>query len=292
MTAEPPLTVEHAKAEARAIVERSGTSFGPGMRILSRPRREAMFAVYAYCRDIDDIADEPGALADKRRALADWRAEIEALYAGRPTRAISVALSEPIARYGLEKQEFILLLEGMEMDAAGPIVSPSEDELFAYTRRVAGAVGRLSMPIFGAAPGEASDRFALALADALQLTNILRDLEEDAADGRSYLPRERLERFGVPPGDPHAILAHPGLRAVCADLGATAKTRFQTARAALSELDWRVCRPALLMYGVYYAYWRKLAALDWRRPTQRITLSKPAKACIALKRVLSPPRAP
>ena len=196
-----------------AITAQARSSFSTGMRVLAKPRRDAMRAVYAFARVIDDIADEDWPLADKHRLLDDWCAEIGRLYDGKPVSAIGQALALPVMRYKLPRAEFLMLIEGMEMDADGPIIAPPMTKLRAYTRRVAGAVGMLSMRIFGAWIGPQSERAALALGDAFQLTNILRDVEEDAAIGRLYLPREALERAGVPTDDPMAAARHPSMEA-------------------------------------------------------------------------------
>jgi len=258
------------------------------MRILSRPRREAMFAVYAFCREVDDIADEGGTREEKLCGLQGWRDEIDRVYAGRPEYPTGAALIEPIERFGLEKQEFVLMIDGMEMDAAGPVVAPSMDRLFAYCRRVAGSVGRLSMPIFGAPAGEASDNFALALADALQLTNILRDVGEDAEIGRLYLPIELLERHGAPT-EPSLIPGSPGLPAVASEIALIASSRFAAAKSELRRLDWRVLRPALLMMGVYETYLRRLAARGWDSIGAPLSISKLEKAAIAVRYAAAPP---
>lgn len=283
--AEPP-ALAAAQAHVEAVVARSGTSFGLGMRILPRPRREAMHAVYAFCREIDDIADEPAPLAHKRRELALWRAEIEALFAGRPERPTGQALLGPVARYGLPRQEFLLLIEGMEWDAEGPILAPSWERLRGYCRRVAGAVGMLSMPIFGAAPGSASDRFAIAMGEGLQLANIARDVAEDAAEGRLYLPAELLDAHGVP-REPQAALAHSGLQAVRAALGAEARARFQAALKEAPELGWDKVRPALLMYAVYDLSLRAMER-DGFNSLAKPPVSKLAKLGAALRAALFP----
>src|SRR5690606_38011850 len=159
----------------RAVATASGSSFLWGMRLLPRPRREAMYAIYAFCREVDDIADEGGSPAEKQRALAAWREEIERLYHSRPTRAITRALLRPVADYGLPKGECLAIIDGMEMDTQQDIRAPALVDLRLYCRRVAGAVGVLSVRVFGAGEPEARD-LALAQGDALQLTNILRDL--------------------------------------------------------------------------------------------------------------------
>lgn len=290
MTSTAAPSLEEARAHAEETVKRSGTSFAAGMRILGKARREAMYAIYAFSREVDDIADEEGvSVVKKRLALAAWRAEIDKLYDGAPTTPTGIALLEPVRRFDLPKQEFLMLIEGMEMDAEGPIVAPDFEPLYAYTRRVAGAVGLLSMPVFGAPRNETADEFALALADALQLTNILRDVGEDASIGRLYLPRELLEKHGAPLSPEH-IVGAPGLAPVAEDLAALVKERFAAARAALKDLDWRVLRPALLMMGVYEAYLRKLEARGWDRIGESISISKIEKALIAGRYFFAPPR--
>ncbi|MEL7027669.1 MAG: presqualene diphosphate synthase HpnD [Pseudomonadota bacterium] len=286
-----PEGLEAAKAHAREVVDRSGTSFGPGMRILSRPRREAMFAVYAFCREIDDIADEGGTREEKQAGLAAWRDEIDRLYAGRPQRPTGVALAPAVEGFALEKQEFILLIEGMEMDANGPIQAPSMDTFFAYTRRVAGAVGRLSMPIFGAAPGAASDAFALSLADAFQITNILRDIREDAEDDRLYLPKELLEAAGIAETSPRAVSVHPNLPKVGEALGRIAREKFDEARRQIAPLGRRNVRPALVMMGVYETYLRTMEARGWARTGEPVTLPKWRKLAAGLRYAVAPPGA-
>lgn len=286
------INLEDARRHAEETVKRSGTSFGPGMRILSKPRREGMYAVYAFCREVDDIADEEGPLEEKRRGLAEWRAEIDRVFEGRPQTPAGAALIEPVRRFHLPREEFILVIEGMEMDAEGPIVAPPMERLCAYTRRAAGAVGMLSMPVFGAPGGQASEDFALSLGDALQLTNILRDVEEDAGEGRLYLPRELLERHGCPL-DPEAAVSHPGLPAVRADLAEIARAKFAAARKAFAEgaaqgLDWRVLRPALLMMGVYETCLNRMTARGWANGQPKIRLSRLEKALISLRWFVAP----
>ena len=288
MTAAAMPSLEEARAHAEATVKRSGTSFAAGMRILSKPRREAMHAIYAFCREVDDIADDEGPVAEKRRGLAAWREEIDRLYEGAPQTPTGVALLGPVREFNLSKEEFLLMIEGMEMDAEGPVVAPSMERLLAYTRRVAGAVGMLSMPVFGAPRTKTAERFALSLGDALQLTNILRDVAEDAAIGRLYLPRELLEKDNVPLNPAQAVGA-PGLAFVARELGDMAQEKFADARAALAELDWRVLRPALLMMGVYEAYLKRMTARGWEHVGEPLSISKLDKALISARYAFAPP---
>lgn len=265
------------------------SSFSLGMSLISRPRRQAMRAVYAFCRVVDDIADgDPPAdtmnQAEKLALLADWRVEIDRVFAGDPVSSIGKALMDPVARYDLPKAEFIAMIEGMEVDARGPVIAPSFEELLQYTRRVAGSVGCLSMRIFGAHRGRVSDRFALALADGIQLTNILRDVEEDASIGRLYLPRDLLEEFGLP-ADPMAAAAHPELPAVCAALGASARENYDLALDLLAEHGRISTAPPRAMMGVYRRYLDLMEAADWKRPAP--TQTKGQKLFHGLKAVVA-----
>ena len=151
------------------------------MRLLPPEKRAAMYAVYAFCRDVDDIADEPGELADKKTALTAWRGWIEDLYQGRtPGHPVARALRQPIAEFDLKQADFLAVIEGMELDAKPDIRIADRDALIDYCDKVACAVGRLSVRVFGMAE---EDGLALARAEglALQLTNILRDVAESSA---------------------------------------------------------------------------------------------------------------
>ena len=279
-----------AQAHVEAVVARSGTSFSGGMRLLPPQRRQAMHAIYAFCREIDDIADEPGELADKLAALADWRQEIDRLYQGQPQRPTSLALQEPVRRYDLPKDEFLLLIEGMEMDAKGPIVAPDTATLLAYCRRVAGAVGILSMPVFGAPANATSKRFALAMGEALQLTNILRDVADDAKEGRLYLPRELLLDAGMTDFSPQAVVRHPAAAHVAETLAAWVEHRYDVVFQSLEELDWRTLRPALAMMAVYRGYLDKMRRRGWTRVGSPLHISKVEKLWIAFSATLFPPK--
>ncbi|GAD57540.1 phytoene synthase [Limimaricola cinnabarinus LL-001] len=156
------------------IVSGSGSSFRAGMRVLPAPRRRAILAVYAFCRVVDDVVDTPGPEAEKRAGLDAWEAELTRIREGRPRTPVGREIAHAARAYDLPLEEFDLVIDGMRMDLRG-MIAPDAATLDAYVRRVAGAVGILSMHVFGAWRGEASRRFALSLAEALQLTNILRD---------------------------------------------------------------------------------------------------------------------
>src|ERR1700732_499000 len=194
------------------------------MRILPRAQREAMFEIYAFCRQVDDIADSSEPRAVRREELNRWRADINELYAGNPTSR-TAGLVGPLRDFGLQREDFHSIIDGMEMDVVSDIRAPDEATLEEYCDKVASAVGRLSVRIFGM---QEQDGLALAhhLGRALQLTNILRDLDEDAAIGRLYLPREALAHAGIHSNDPMTALRSPTLGQACAELVERAREHF------------------------------------------------------------------
>jgi phytoene synthase len=265
-----------------AQVKASGTSFYAAMRLLPEARRDAMFAIYAFCREVDDIADEEAPQDDKQRRLAEWRAEIDRLYAGNPTAPIARALLKPMHEFKLRREDFIAVIDGMEMDATDTIQAPDLATLDLYCDRVASAVGRLSVRAFGATEAIADD-VAYHLGRALQLTNILRDIEEDAGRGRLYLPRDLLAKHGIVSPDLAVIRAHPNLPQVCRDLAAMAKDHFAKAGAAMRQCAKEPMRPARIMGAVYGALLDKLIAWDWRDLTTEIKVPKWRKIWLAIR---------
>ena len=269
-------------AHVNRVVTHSGTSFRWGMRVLPTARRKAIHAIYAFCREVDDVADGPGEAADKRRALAGWREEIERLYAGRPERPTTRALLDPVRRFDLPRAEFLAVIDGMEIDAAPPVRMRDLDELLDYCRKVAGSVGVLSVHVFGV-PRRPGPRIAETLGNALQLTNILRDLTEDAALDRLYVPRDLLDRHGVRAGSPDAAFVHPGFAGACEELAALARGYYSEADRLLKEYGWRRMRPAVLMMAVYRETLDRLEARGWRRVGGPIRLTHARKTWIGLR---------
>ena len=270
------------KDHVRGIVERSGSSFRLGMRALPLDRRDAMYAIYAFCREVDDIADDAGHADDKLARLAAWKREIGNLYAGRPVYPTARALAAAVRKFDLPKAEFLTVIAGMEMDARSPIWGPSHADLLTYCRRVAGAVGMLSIHAFGVTQPPAGD-FAVSLGNALQLTNILRDVHEDALCGRLYLPRELLDKHGVRATSPQDLLNDPAVAQVCADLAEVALEAFAVSQELLKRLDRRAMRPAILMMAVYRRILMRLSRRGWRQLDQQVRISRIEKIAVVLR---------
>ena len=275
-----PSDIEHVEA----IVRAAGTSFHRGMAILPPPRRQAMYAIYAFCRIVDDIADEESPFETRKPRLEEWRAHLAALYRGEASDPVTRELLRAIQTYALRQEDFAAVIDGMEMDADAPIVAPDEATLDLYCDRVAAAVGRLSVRAFGDA-SPAADEVAHHLGRALQLTNILRDIHEDAQRSRLYLPRDLLDPLGIPPDAP-AALTHPALPQVCATLATRAHAHYASATAAMARCDRNAMKPARLMGATYGAILSKLEARGWQKLDLPVKLSKWAKIRIALRHLL------
>ena len=227
----------------------SGSSFYTAMRILPRPQRRAMYEIYAFCRHVDDIADSTGPRAERREQLEIWRRDIDAIYLGTPPPRL-IGLERAVRAFRLAREDFFAVIDGMDMDAAADLRAPDWNTLDLYCDRVASAVGRLSVRVFGL---RHDDGIALAhhLGRALQLTNILRDLDEDAAIGRLYLPREALQDAGVTTADPTSALASPGLTEACVPVVKRALVHFAEADKIMAYCSRRLVRAPRIMGKVY-----------------------------------------
>ena len=251
----------------------AGSSFYTAMRILPPVQRDGMYQVYAFCRAVDDIADEGGTRAERLSGLARWRADIETFYSGGGTTALTCGLAGPTAKFGLRKEDFLAVIDGMEMDAREDIVAPDWATLDLYCDRVASAVGRLSVRIFGIEE-KAGIELSHHLGRALQLTNILRDLDEDAGIGRLYLPREALRTAGITSDEIASVLAHPALSTACLEVANRARGHFEQADAIMAAQPRAAVKSPRIMGTVYRGILDKLMARGWAAPRLKASPSK------------------
>jgi squalene synthase HpnD len=275
------------EAQVKAMVMRSNTSFYWAMRLLPHEKRAAMFAIYAFCRVVDDIADEPGTTEHKRLRLQKRRTEIVATFDGNPNGPLARQLLLAKNRFELNSEDFLAIIEGMAMDVRDEKVEArvriaNMDELTLYCDRVAGAVGRLSNQVFGLV-GESGDRLASTLGRALQLTNILRDLLEDAETDRLYLPLEMLKKYGIEKTDPEDVLASPQLADVCNAIAAIAEQDFQDAEAMLGGFERKKIRPIIIMKDIYRPTLQRLIKRGWIDLEKPVRLSRPGKLWVILR---------
>lgn len=269
-----------------SIVQRSGTSFAAGMRLLSRERRFAIYAVYAFCREIDDIADTNAPADTRKAALAIYRRAIDDLYRGRDDQTPTfAALAAAIRHYDLPQAEFIALMDGMDMDINGQMIAPCQSLLQRYCRCVAGAVGILSVRVFGVTQSDLpqADAYAKALGEALQKTNIVRDPMDDLQFDRLYVPRELLDAAGISATTPATILAHVDFPTALSDLATRAQHDFNLCDTLLSPHLFPVMRPALLMADYYQLLLNRLSKRGFVAFREPITLPLHGKLVLFLR---------
>ncbi len=281
----PDISYQQALTAVQARVSASRTSFHAGMIVLPKARREAMFALYAFCREVDDIADDSPSAEASARGLALWRQRISDLFQGKASDEIAVALRPAVKAFHLIEKDFQDIIDGMAMDAGAPICAPDEATLDLYCDRVASAVGRVSVRIFGDDSPTAVE-VAHHLGRAFQLTNILRDLAEDAKRGRLYLPQELLIKHGIAARNPDDVIRDPKLSAVCRDLAARAAGHYAAADQAMNLCKPSAMRPARIMRAYYGAIFDRLNAEDWRDPSVRVTLPKWQKIWLVLRQLV------
>jgi phytoene synthase len=241
--------LQGAYAHCAEVVRRSDSSFAAAFWMFSKPRRRALHAIYAFCRLADDIADDPTVRGDRRLLLDRWRSELSDAYRGKARSPVGVALGDAVHRYRLPEDTFLELLCGVESDLLGESMKSFED-LHRYCFRVASTVGLLVVRVLEARSPLSLD-YAENMGIAVQLTNVLRDVGEDAVGGRVYLAREDLDRLGVAPEDLIGPILSDDLRLLLGLYAERARIYYDRAAALLPEEDRRLLRPAEAMGRIY-----------------------------------------
>jgi len=255
-----------------AATRAAGSSFYLGMRILPPLQREAVFQIYSFCRAVDDVADSIGPRPARLAELQRWRADVDALFAGTPPPRLGGLLA-PVRDFALERKDFLAIIDGMEMDVTSDIRAPDLATLDLYCDRVASGVGRLCVKVFGMGPVEGKE-LAHSLGRALQFTNILRDLDEDADLGRLYLPREALSKAGITTTDPTSALSHPKLAQACGLVVERARRYFAEADEIMNRAPRRIVRTPRIMAEAYKLILDRLDARGWSPPRPPVRVDR------------------
>lgn len=277
------MTPAEAQAHCTAYTKHSGSNFYYSFLFLSKPRREAMYTVYAFCKAVDSAVDEPPAGSHPKEELARWRSELDAVYQGTPTSPIAVSLAHHVRALAIPKAYFEELIKGVEMDLDHHRYV-TFDELSLYCYRVASVVGLICLHIFGVTSARAQD-YAVALGMAFQLTNILRDLGTDAAQGRIYLPLEDLRACRYPEKALLARTYSPEFTALMRQEAVRARHYYDKAQAALlglSRRERKALTVAEIMRGIYSRILTEIERTDYRVFGPRISLSTSRRLAIAL----------
>ena len=257
----------------------SGSSFYYAFLFLPKPRRAAITAFYAFCREVDDVVDEvtdPGVAATK---LAWWRTEVAQSFAGQPKHPVMKALMPHATAYGIEARQLHEIIDGcqMDLDQTRYLDFPA---LRLYCHRVAGVVGEVSARIFGQTE-DATTQYAHRLGLALQLTNIIRDVGEDALRGRIYLPVNELQQFDVKAHEVLNRIRSERFVAMMKFQAARAHAAYDEALTLLPAADRRAQKPGLMMASIYRTLLREIESDDFQVLNQRVSLTPVRKLWLA-----------
>ena len=276
------MTSSEAQAYCTAITKRSGSNFYYSFFFLPAARRDAMYTVYAFCKEVDSAVDEAPPGSDPRKAISQWRAEVAAVYGGTPTHPVAISLAGHVRHLGIPREHFDELINGVEMDLSTTRYI-TFDELSRYCYRVACVVGLICLHIFGTRDPRAKD-YAIHLGMAFQLTNILRDLGTDADRGRVYLPLEELTRFGCTEEQLLQRRYSPRFNSLMAFQCTRAHECYGKARTILESLpraDRKALIPAEMMRGVYERILLRIEQAGYRVFDSRISVPPVSRLAIA-----------
>jgi len=276
------MTAADAQAFCTAFTKTSGSNFYYSFLFLPKANREAMYTVYAFCKAVDSAVDEPPAGSNPQEELSRWRAELDAVYQGTPNWPITISLADHVKRLSIPKGYFEELIKGVEMDLTMTRYR-TFDELSHYCYRVASVVGLICLHIFGVTAARAQD-YAVNLGMAFQLTNILRDLGADAAQGRIYLPQDDLRACGYSEAALLQKQVSPELTALVRQEAARAHHYYAKAHAALMSLprhERRALTVAEIMRGIYFRVLQKVERTDHQVFGPRIRLSTGHRLAVA-----------
>ncbi|MBE6458361.1 MAG: hypothetical protein E7010_00950 [Alphaproteobacteria bacterium] len=266
------------------MVKKSGTSFFWGMRLLPSAKRNAMYTIYAFFRHIDDIVDGDAPVQEKLDLLEAWRKELDNIYDKKvPTTEIGRKIYKNCMRFKLPKEEFIRMMNSISMDLPNPIQAPSLQKLNEYCRGVAGVPGSLSLRIFGCTDEKIIEELSSSLGAALQITNILRDVKEDAMAQRLYIPEEFLKKAGIDSTDPLNVVVDKNLAIAREELAQVAAQNYEKAFRIMKNLDAKAAKPVKAIAYIYKRYFDIMQNRGWEIISPKPHISKPSKLCLALK---------
>ena len=268
----------------KKMVKKSGTSFFWSMSLLPRAKRNAMYTIYAFFRHIDDIVDGDAPQEEKMELLEAWRQELDNIYDKKvPTTEIGRKIYKNCMRFKLPKEEFIKMIDSISMDLPNPVQAPTMDKFIKYCRGVAGVPGSLSLRIFGCSDEKLIEELAVSLGNALQITNILRDVKEDAMAQRLYIPEEILKHAGIKSKDPLSVVVDKNLAIAREELAKVADKDYKKAFELIKNLDRSTAKPVKAIAYIYRQYFDIMNNRGWEIISPKPHIGKFKKFCLALK---------
>lgn len=275
--------------DIKRIVKRSGSSFFWSMRLLPKAKRNAMYTIYAFCRHIDDIVDgNDTSMSEKLSLLKAWREEMDNIYDQKvPTTDIGRRIYKNCMRFKLPKGEFLQLIDSISMDVPNPVQAPSMEKFLQYCYGVAGVPGSLSLRIFGCTDENIIKQLSRSLGLALQITNILRDVKEDAQSNRLYIPRELLEKANIHSSSPSEVITDKNLAIAREELARIALEEFKKADKLIKQVDKSVARPVRAIEAIYRKYFDIMQERGWEVISPKPRINKLCKFTLAAKAYLT-----
>lgn len=271
----------------KKMVKKSGTSFFWSMRFLPTAKRNAMYTIYAFFRHIDDIVDGDAEMSEKLELINAWKEELDNIYDKKaPLTDIGRKIYKNCMRFKLPKEEFLRLMDSISMDLPNPVQAPSLEKFYEYCRGVAGVPGSLSLRIFGCEDEELIEELATTLGNALQITNILRDVKDDAMANRLYIPKEFLEKAGIMTADPLSVVVDKNLAVAREELAKIASADFDKSFAIIDKLDKKTARPVKAIAYIYKRYFDIMQNRGWEIISPKPKVNKFSKLCITVKAFL------
>ena len=267
------------------MVKKSGTSFFWSMRLLPAAQRNAMYTIYAFFRHIDDIVDGEADMDEKLELINAWREELDNIYDKKlPTTDIGRKIYKNCMRFKLPKEEFIKMIDSISMDLPNPVQAPTMEKFNQYCRGVAGVPGNLSLRIFGCTDQQIIEELATTLGAALQITNILRDVKEDAQAQRLYIPEEFLQKAGIKTRDPLSVVVDKNLAVAREALAKIAQEEYsKLTQEDVDRIDPKTARPVKAIAYIYKRYFDIMQNRGWEIISPKPRIGRISKLCLALK---------
>ncbi len=266
------------------MVKKSGSSFFWGMHILPTKERRAIYTLYAFCRHIDDIVDGDKPISQKMELINAWRQEIDNIYDKKvPASDIGRNIYKNCMRFNLPKEDLVNLLESISMDLPKPVQAPSLQEFNKYCQGVACAPGSMSLRILGCQDETLIKSLSSSLGQAMQITNILRDIREDALVERLYIPAEFLQKAGITSQDPMTVIVDKNLAIAREELARVAAKNYDEAFALMKKLDKKIARNIKAFAYIYQHYFDLMQNRGWEIISPKPIINRWQKALLILK---------
>ncbi len=271
----------------KKMVKKSGTSFFWSMRLLPLAKRQAMYTIYAFFRHIDDIVDGDAPIEEKQELLKAWRKELDNIYDKKvPTTDIGRKIYKNCMRFKLPKAEFIKMMDSISMDLPNPLQAPDLNTFNQYCRGVAGVPGSLTLRIFGCTDEKLIEKLSTSLGRALQITNILRDIKEDAQAQRIYIPNELLNKAGIGSRNPEQVLCDKNLAIAREELARIAEDDYKIAYEQIKLLPPNAARQVKIIAYIYKRYFDIMQNRGWEIISPKPHLGRPTKLCLIFKALI------